>query len=102
MKNNKKPVLKLKINLVKVALAGLLILAAVPFVMAFFQTQIDESQVELSQALNDIKDGKVEKTTVQPDKLLFTYKDGSIKTTTKEESISFPELLDRAKIDPTK
>lgn len=101
MKNNKKPVLKLKLNLVKVALFALLMLATVPFAMAFFQTQIDDSQVELSQALTDIKDNKVEKVLVQPDKLLFTYKDGTVRFTTKEDTISFPELLDRAKIDPT-
>jgi cell division protease FtsH len=102
MKNNKKPVLKLKINLVKVALTILLVLATIPFVLAFFQTQIENSQIELSRGLNDIKDNKVEKVDVEPDKLIFTYKDGAIKVSSKEESISFPELLDRAKIDPSK
>lgn len=98
----KRPVVKLKVNLLKVGLVIFAILLVAPFFLAFFQNQIDNSRVDLSTALQDIKDGKVEKVSIETDKLLFTYKDGTTKISTKEESISFPELLDRAKIDPTK
>lgn len=98
----KRPVVKLKVNLLKVGLVMFAVLLIAPFFLAFFQNQIDNSRVDLSTALEDIKNGKVEKVSIETDKLLFTYKDGATKISTKEESISFPELLDRAKIDPTK
>lgn len=100
MKNNKKPVVKLKVNLFKVALIAIAVILLAPFVAYFFQGQIDGTRIEISQGLTDIKEGKVEKVEVETDKLLFTYKNGDQKVTTKEENISFPELLDRAKIDP--
>jgi len=94
--------IKIKINIVKVGIAILILLTVAPFVLAFFQTQIDNGQIQLSQGLDDIRKGKVQKIVVENDKLTFNYNDGSIKTTTKESNISFPELLDRAKIDQSK
>ncbi len=94
--------IKIKINLVRVAVFFVVLFALAPFALAFFQTKIDDSQVELSQALADIKSDKVEKVLIENDKLLFTYKDGSTKITTKEASISFPELLDRSGIESNK
>lgn len=94
--------IKIKINLVKVAIAALIFLTVAPFVLAFFQTQIDESKIQLSQALDDIRNSKVGKVLIEGDKITLTYKDNSTKTTTKEGNISFSELLDRAQIDPTK
>jgi len=103
MKNNKKRVeVKLKINLWKAMLIFLGVLFFAPFFLALVQTQIDNSKIEVSQALSDIKEDKVEKVVIQDDKLTFTYKDGTTKHTTKEPSISFPELLDRADIDSSK
>lgn len=92
--------IKFKFDLWKVGLAVLGFLIIVPLVLGLLQTKIDSGQVELSSALIDIKEKKVEKITVEGDKLLLTYKDQSIKITTKESSISFPELLDRSGIDP--
>ncbi len=98
----KRPVVKLKVNLLKVGLVVLAFLLIAPFFLAFFQTQIDNSHIDLSNALQDIKDGKVDKVSIEGSKLIFTYKDASTKIATKEDNISFPELLDRAKIDPNK
>lgn len=92
--------LKLKLNLWKVGIALLIILFIVPIIVSGVQTQVDNSQTEISQVLADIKEGKVEKVNIQDEKLILTYKDGSTKTTTKESGISFPELLERNKIDP--
>lgn len=94
--------IKIKINLVKIAIAVLIFLTISPFILAFFQKQIDSSEIQLSQGLDDIRNGKINKVVVENDKLTFTYKDGSTKTTTKESTISFTEILDRAHIDPTK
>lgn len=98
----KRPVVKLKINLLKVGLVIFAIILIAPFFLAFFQNQIDNSRVDLSTALQEIRDGKVDKVSVESDKLVFTYKDGTTKIATKEDNISFPDLLDKAKIDPSK
>src|SRR6266404_2500282 len=92
--------IKIKINLVKIGIAILIFLTIAPFVLAFFQTQIDKGEVPLSVALDDIRNNKVDKVGVENDKLTFTYKNGNVKTSTKENTISFTELLDRAHIDP--
>ncbi len=106
-KLNSKPKLpekgiKIKINLVKIGIAVLIFLTIAPFVLAFFQTQIDKGELPLSQALDDVRNNKVEKVGVENDKLTFTYKNGSVKTSTKESTISFTEVLDRAHIDPSR
>ena len=89
-----------KLNLWKIGLAVLGVLIIAPIILGLLQTKIDSSQLDLSQAVNDIKEDKVEKVTIEGDKLLLTYKDQSIKITTKETGINFPELLDRSGIDP--
>jgi len=94
--------LKLKINLWKIVIAGLIIVFLAPFFLALVQTQIDNSKVDLPQVLEDIRADKIDLVSVQDNKLIVNYKDGSIKISTKEPGISFFEILDRAKIDPSK
>ena len=94
--------IKIKINLVKVGIAILIFLTITPFVLALFQNQLDSGEIQLSQGLNDIRDGKVDKVLVENDKLTFTYKNGTTKIATKESSVSFTEVLDRAHVDPSK
>ncbi len=104
-KNKKKVEIRLKINLWRILLGLLVLVLVIPFILSFFQTQIDESQIELSQALSDIKADKVEKVTLQDNKIILDYNgegEENIKFTTKEPSISFPELLDRSGIDASK
>src|SRR3989339_802890 len=61
-------------------------------------------EVQLSQMLEDIKQGKINKVEVYTDKLalFYTDKEGEIFTSRKELNESFTEILDRANIDPTK
>src|SRR5260221_6688372 len=94
--------IKIKINLVKVGIAILIFLTLAPFVLAFFQTQIDKGEVPLSVALEDMRNNKIDKVIVENDKLTFNYKNGAVKTSTKESTISFTEVLDRAHLDPSK
>jgi len=63
--------------------------------------QKTNGNVDTSQALIDIKGGKVKEVLVQNDKLILTYEDGSIKTATKESTESYAELIDKAELDPT-
>lgn len=94
--------IKIKLNLVKIGIAILILLTLAPFVMAFFQTQVDKGEIPLSAALDDVRNNKIDKVVVENDKLTFNYKNGAIKTSTKESNISFTEVLDKAHIDPTK
>jgi len=100
-KKNGKFEFKLKLNLWKVGLVFLGIIIFAPLFLGLLQTKVDDGQIELSQAINDIKDQKVEKVSIEGDKLLLTYKGEQIpKITTKEANISFPELMERSGIDP--
>lgn len=101
MAKKKRIELKFKINLWRIAIIGLIVLFMAPFVLAMFQTRIDNSKVELSQALTDIKEGKVDSVEVEAESLKLIYKDGQEKATVKEAAESFPELLDTFGIDPS-
>jgi len=90
-----------KINLWRIVLIGLLILFLVPVFISFLQSQIEQSQVSLSQAIADIRDQKISEVQVQDERLILEYKSGETKITTKEASVSFPELLDRSGLDLT-
>jgi len=101
-KNKKEVQIKIRINFRTILLGIFLLLFVLPAIAAFFDMKGTETKLELSQAMADIKDGKIAKVTVEGDKLLLTYNDNSVKYTTKESADSFIGLLDKVKIDPTK
>lgn len=101
-KNKKEVRIKIRINFRTILLGIFLLLFVLPAIAAFFDMKGTETKLELSQAMADIKDGKIAKVTVEGDKLLLTYNDNSVKYTTKESADSFIGLLDKVKIDPTK
>ena len=92
---------KLKINLWTIALTFFVIFFIIPGIIAAFQTLGSSSKENVSQLLTDIKAGKVDKVSVDTTKLIVTYKDGSTKLSTKENSESFSNLLKNSGIDPT-
>jgi len=100
-KGKKQVKFKLKLNLWKILIGLFLLLFFLPFLISVFQLQSTESKVDTSQALNDIKDKKVQEVLVQDEKLIMTYNDGTTKLATKEEGESFADLLDKAGIQPT-
>jgi cell division protease FtsH len=91
---------KLKINLWTVALTFFVIFFVIPGIIATIQTAGNSSKEDVTQVLTDIKAGKVDKVTVDTNKLTVTYKDQSVKTSTKEDAESFSDLLKNAGIDP--
>ena len=97
--NKKKFEFKLRINLWKALVAFFLILFFLPFILSVAQFGKTEGNVETSQALSDIKDGKVKEIVVQNDKLILTYEDGSIKSATKESTESFAELIEKFEVN---
>jgi cell division protease FtsH len=94
-------VIKVKLNLWKIIMAFFILLFFLPFFASLLETTTGGGKLETSQALVDIKDGKVKEVAVQGSRLILTYNDSTIKTTTKEDSESFADLLDKAKIDPS-
>ena len=100
-KNAKKFGFKLKINLWTIIFGIFLFLFIAPFIFSFFDTQTSKNRVDLSQALTDIKEEKVEKVVVENDNIILTYKDGSTKLTSKEPNETFTDLLEKSQIAPT-
>jgi len=97
----KKVQFKIKINLWKMIMGTILLIFFIPFIMAIFQFKGMETKLDISQALTDIKEGKVKEVMVQDEKLILTYEDDSVKTTTKETGESFTDLLDKEGIMPS-
>ncbi len=97
-KIDKAKIVKVKFNLWKIGLTIVTLLFLAPLFINILQNRLDDSQIELSQAVQDIRDKKINKVSVEDNKLLLDYNDGSKKVTTKEANISFPELIDRAGI----
>ncbi len=101
-KNGKKRFgFKIKINLWTILFGVAVVIFVIPLILAAYESSPSNQKVDISKALSDIKDGKVDKVTVENERLILTYKDGSTKFSVKETSDSFADLLDKAKISPT-
>src|SRR5260221_3685214 len=92
---------KLKLNLWKILIGTFLLIFFLPFVLSLLEFQGTNSKVGIAELLNDIKADKVKEVLVQDDKLVLTYDDGTVRSSTKESSSSFDQLLTNAGIDPT-
>lgn len=102
-KTTKKQVtVKMKVNIWTIVFGILLVLFFVPPLLSMFGFSNVENKVDLSVALNDMREEKIEKIVIEKDNLVLTYKDGSTKLTTKEEGESLANLLDKSKIDSSK
>jgi cell division protease FtsH len=84
-----------------IVIGFLLVIFFLPLLLSFTEMQKEDNKIEISQALSDIKQEKIEKVEVQDERVLLTYKDGDIKISTKEENENFSELLEKAGIQPT-
>lgn len=100
-KGKKRFEFKIKITLWKVIIATFLLLFFLPFLLSAFDYTGGDQKVETSKALVDIKEDRVDEIMVQDEKILLTYKDGSIKIATKEDQESFADLLDKSGINPS-
>lgn len=98
----KKVEFKLKLNLWKILLTVILILFFLPFFATFFQLPGSGNKVNTSEAILDIKDGKVKEVLVQDEKMVITYNDDSVKVATKETGQNLADLLDKSGIDPSR
>jgi cell division protease FtsH len=103
-KNSKKQIsFKFRINIWTIVFGILLLLIFFPSLVSMFGLSPEGLKVDTSQALKDIKDGKIEKVAIEKDNLLLTYKDSQeVKIAVKEEGQTFTELMESVQIDPTK
>lgn len=99
-KNQKQVKVRLKVNLWTILGTILIIFFVIPGFIAAVQTFGGSSKETVSQMMGDIKEGKVEKVSVEGSKMLVTYKDSSVKISTKEDTESFSDLLKNYEIDP--
>lgn len=90
---------KLKINLWTIALGLMIVFFVVPLIVAGIQMTESSTNVPVSQLMADIKANKVDKVQIESTKMIVTYKDGSTKFSTKEESQNFSDLLKNSGID---
>src|SRR3712207_5069247 len=83
----------------------LIILAALVFFASLSNNGRPSDEVPVSQVVQDIKDGKVERVNLEGDKIVTDYKteEGKAKRTVfsrKENGVSFYEVLKNADVDP--
>lgn len=73
-------------------------------ILVFFAGVMGEAPgtktIPLSEALNNIKDGKVEKLSVEGDKVTITFKDKQVGLTRKESGESIYQVLKNSEVDP--
>jgi len=106
--NGKKPIkgvmIQMHFDLQKLAWWGVVILMIMSLMGLWFSGGKAEHEVQLSQALEDIRSGKIEKVEVFSDKLALFYKDKKDETffSRKEANESLTEILERSKIDASK
>jgi len=99
-KNQNKFEFKLKINLSKIIIFGIILLLFAPFVLSLFQGAISGSQIDVSQAMKDIKSSEVDKVVVTDKQLELTYNNGTKQIAVKESGTSFPELMETYEVNP--
>ena len=99
-KDKRHMVFKFKINFWTILLGFLFVLFFLPLVASFIDLSRQEGKVDISQAMVELKEGKIEKVLIQNEKVILNYKDGTIKTATKEQGDSFSDLLDKSGIEP--
>jgi cell division protease FtsH len=92
---------KLGFNPKRMVIWLIVLFLVLPFFLSLFAGPLPVGKVSISQLLNDIKDGKVDKVEVEAEKVLVVYKDEEgVFESRKEAGESFTEILDRAGIDP--
>lgn len=94
-------VLKLRINVWTIVFILFAVFFVAPIVLTGLQLGRSENKVELSQLAKDIKDKKIKKVLIENEKLIVTYNDDSVKTSTKEEGQNFTDFLEKSGIDPS-
>ncbi len=101
-KGRKGLMVQMHFDLQKMAWLAVVVLMGISLAGLWFSGSSAGHEVQLSQALNDIKAGKVDKVDVFSDRLVMDYKNQTENSTSRKEgNESFTEILKNANIDPT-
>ncbi len=98
----KKIEFKINFSLKKILLWLLILVMFLPFLISLLSPSSLLPNVDISEAMRDIKDGKVKQVELQGDEILLTYSEDDIKISRKEEGSSFVEILQREGIEADK
>lgn len=92
--------MKVNLNPKKILIWIFVILIGLSFLAPLGKPSTEGEEIDLSQALNDVKSGKIKEINVQGDRLGLTYLDNQRSFTRKESEESFVKTLETAGIDP--
>lgn len=87
----------IRLNWKKMIVWFLIIFLFIPSLITFFVGGIEDLPVNV--AMQDIRDGKVQKAQVIDDTVILEYSETEFKTMRKEDGESFGELLERSEVD---
>lgn len=93
---------KFQFNLRTVLLILFLLFFLGPFLFSLNNVRSKQDKIPLSQVISDIKQEKIKDVQVSEDRVKVTYNDGTEKTSIKENSDSFVQILKNADIDPAR
>ncbi|MBU3956945.1 ATP-dependent zinc metalloprotease FtsH [Patescibacteria group bacterium] len=91
---------KLRLNLKNLLLWSLVIVIIASFFFSFRSETIKSEEIPLSQAISDIRQGKIKEVEVVDDQLNLKYEEDKILTSRKEPGASLTEILQREGIKP--
>ncbi len=101
MANKPVKVWSFKFDLKKMLVWSLVLFLFVPAIFTWMSSSTADLNVTLSQAMQDIKDSKVQNVEVIGDQVVLDYGEQSMKFSTKETGQSFTELLTQYDINPS-
>lgn len=100
LRPGKKFEFKLRLNLKNLLLWGLVIAIIASFLFSFQGETTNGEEIPLSQAISDIREGKIKEVEVVDDQLNLKYGEDKILTSRKEPGASLTEILQREGIRP--
>lgn len=89
-----------KFNLRKAIVWLLIIFLFLPALFSILNSQVEDSTLTVSEAMEAIRSGEVTNVRVIKDNLILDYGDNNLKFSTKEVGTGFTELLTQYEIDP--
>lgn len=93
-RSNKQMELKMELTPKKMAIWGILIVFFVFTLLGSYGNFKQSQSVSLSQMVQEVRDGKVEKLTIEgANQITISYRDGTIKQSTKEASATIVDIL---------
>lgn len=92
--SKKTKILMFKVDLKKLLIWIFIVFMFIPGLVSFFSGGLTD-KITVSQAMQDVRDGKVQEAEVVGNTVIFQYSETEFKTMAKEEGDNFGEILER-------